>query len=83
MLFMDGPLGTIQILHQHVFGFLGSPTYVSINSTVNQQNGHFLTPPTHLFADVILEWFQRQKQKRSIHCAVVTKLVIQASGPFG
>ena len=37
--------------------FLGPPTsYVGINSTVNQQNCHFLTPPTHLFADVILEW---------------------------
>jgi hypothetical protein len=36
--------------------FLGTPTYVSINSTVNQQKLHFLTPPTHFFADVILEW---------------------------
>ena len=31
------------------------PTYVSINSTVNQQKLPF-SDPTHLFADVILEW---------------------------
>ena len=48
-------LGTIQVLRQHGFGFLGPPTYFSINSTVNQQKLPF-SHPTHLYADVILEW---------------------------
>ena len=49
-------LGTIQLLLLHVFGLLRpKPTYVSINSTVNQQKLPF-SDPTHLFGDVILEW---------------------------
>ena len=35
--------------------FLGPPTYVSINSNVNQQKLPF-SDPTNLFADVMLEW---------------------------
>ena len=37
--------GTIQVLRQHVLGFF-RPTYVSINSTVNQQKLPF-SDPTH------------------------------------
>ena len=38
--------------------FLGPPTSLMIYITVNHnhQKCHFLTPPTHLFDDVILEW---------------------------
>ena len=37
-------LGTIQVLRQNVLAFLGPPTYVSINSTVNQQKLPFSDP---------------------------------------
>ena len=35
------------IITSAYFWLLGPPTYVSINSTINQQNYHFLTPSTH------------------------------------
>jgi hypothetical protein len=56
--------GTIQVLRQQVFGFFTPthvPTYVTINSTVNQQKLSF-SDPTHLFADVILEWSLMDRQ---------------------
>ena len=49
-------LGTIQVLRQHVFGFFRPTNPPTSAYTVNQQKLPFLTPPTHLFPDVILEW---------------------------
>ena len=49
-------LGTIQVLRQHVFGFLGPPPTPAYIILQISKNHHFLTPPTHLFANVILEW---------------------------
>ena len=43
-----------------ILAFLGPPTYISVNITVDQQKLPFLTQPTHLFADIILEWSQSQ-----------------------
>ena len=49
-------------LHQHAIGLLSPPTYVSTNSTVNQQKLPF-SDSTHLFADVILEWCPTKNKK--------------------
>ena len=53
-------LGPFKYYVSMFLAFLGPPTYVRIISTVNC---HFLTPPTHLFADVILEWSLTAKHR--------------------
>ena len=69
------PFRTIQVLRQHVLAFLGPPTYVSINSTVNRQKLPF-SDPTHLFADLILEWSLFQS---GLNSANLTSQVLKIS----
>ena len=52
----DSSQGPFKYYVSMCLAFLGPPTYVSINSTVNQQKLPFSDPTTHLFADAILEW---------------------------
>ena len=68
-------IGTIQVLRRWLYK-AHPPTYVSMNSTVNQQNCHFLTPPSHL-ADIILEW-SHSKRNNNKHCfhLVATKVTL-------
>ena len=51
-------LGTIQVLRHHVFDFFRPihPPLWWFTVLLIIKNCHFLTTPTHLFDDVILEW---------------------------
>ena len=60
-------LGTIQVLRQHVFGFLGPPTYISINSTVNQQKLPFSESPANLAKNSTLLGLMILEFKKDIH----------------
>ena len=49
--------GAIQVLRQHVFGFF-RPTHLRQHkqNCKSAKIAIFLTPPTHLVADIVLEW---------------------------